>query len=135
MSVLYCPSCVTLYDTDYDTECPYCSNADDETIRIAQAAPRITSFDVLRLASSTTGISRRIIRSEERGRQCLTIRAAIAVVARNKLHRSLSQIGNAINRDHTTVHHALRTRGHLPEVKELTDKLSAAVADLELKRA
>lgn len=79
-------------------------------------------------ASANTGVSSREITGWGRSRDLVWIRWAIAVVAREN-GRSLPQIGECLNRDHTTILHGLiACKGvNDPDYEELLRRLRQEV--------
>jgi hypothetical protein len=82
-----------------------------------------TTFDVLRACAKVTRIPVRLLVAPNRFNAELPAKTAVAVVAVRHLGKSTSQVGNAMNRDHTTIIHALRERGKDREVLRIAEKI------------
>ncbi len=83
--------------------------------------------DIMRAVVAETGVPPLIITSRRRSRSCARPRQMFCWVARNTTLHSLPEIGNYINRDHTTVLYACHVIDKLretdPEIREATDAI------------
>lgn len=84
---------------------------------------RRTTHDALRAASKITLVPVEDILTPRKTRELVCIRAAVSIVARHDLKRSLPVIGLALGRDHTSVHNLLRRYADRDDVRKLVERI------------
>lgn len=83
----------------------------------------ITTYDLVRAAARVTGIDAKSLVSPDRRNHVVQIRTAISIAAR-RIGRSTTQIGRALNRDHSTIICNIKRRG-------MQNSTCALAADIE----
>lgn len=100
---------------------------------------KIMMADIGLAIEEVTGFGRLAIRSLSRSRKHVVARHAFCRLARRLTHQSFAGIGQFINRDHSTVVHAVSMRGDLAlelEIQIIELKAMAALRDtIKLRRA
>lgn len=99
-------------------------------VRIARSTKYVLR-QILIAASTAAGVSETIIRCNLRSSRLTTIRVAAWIVARERYAISLPAIGEAFDRDHSTILTAIkraRQRGMSLEMAELVDQIVRIVA-------
>lgn len=92
-----------------------------------------TVAEILELVSRETGVSLLDLRSHRRSRQCARPRQLAMWLVRHTTLLTFPQIGRALDRDHTTVMHAIHKIDELRAIsrptRELSDRLLSMLRD------
>jgi hypothetical protein len=99
-----------------------------DTLVDVQPGERVTIRDVMRAACAVCAISRDQMCERSRQKRPRLARAAVYIVSRDDLGRSLTQIGKTVGRDHSTVLWGLRSGRTDPAVLAIANKVRAALA-------
>lgn len=82
----------------------------------------LTLRDIAQAATRVSGYSLAELRGPVRGKPIANVRTAYMRVARRLTARSFAQIGDFVGRcDHTTVHHAMKTKKHWEQESRIID--------------
>lgn len=81
-------------------------------------------FDLLTEVCEFANVSKSDIKSKVRKQRLVDIRYTYCIIARDETNASLDVIGSLINRDHSTVCHAIRNK-NVPEIKQLVSDFYA----------
>jgi hypothetical protein len=79
---------------------------------------------VLNVTILASGISYNELKSKTRKRKITEVRHAYMIVARDFTKASNSMITSKVNRDHSTLNHALKIRNNIPNIKKYVNSIS-----------